>query len=93
MDFGVQMVVELKEGLADPQSRAIHESLPTMGWDNVDFLSVGKYFHFHVDAPDRDAAVEQATEMAERFLSNPVIERFDIRDVYVADAVPLETGE
>jgi phosphoribosylformylglycinamidine synthase len=89
MLFGVQMVVELKEGLADPQSRAILDALPAMGWDNVELMSVGKYFHFHVDVPDREAALEQAQEMGERFLTNPVIERFDIRDVYGADLTPL----
>ncbi len=92
MLFGVQLSVELKEGLADPQSRAILDSLPTLGWDNVRSLSAGKYFHFLVEAADREAALEQARDMASRLLSNPVIERFTIRDVYAADAVPLESG-
>ena len=76
------LILALYRQRRDP--RAILDALPTMGWDNVGFMSVGKYFHLHIDAPDLDAALEQAREMGERFLSNPVIERFDIRDAYVA---------
>jgi phosphoribosylformylglycinamidine synthase PurS subunit len=86
MLFGVKMVVELKEGLADPQGRAILDALPTLGWDNVELMSVGKYFRFHLDAPDEETARRQAREMGERFLSNPVIESFAIEDVYQAEA-------
>ena len=89
MLFGVKMVVELKTGLADPQGRAILDALPALGWDNVELMSVGKYFHFHLDAPSPDAAWKQAEDMGQRLLSNPVIETFTIEDVYGAEAVPL----
>jgi phosphoribosylformylglycinamidine synthase subunit PurS len=84
MLFGVRMLVELKEGLADPQGRAIMDALPAMGWDNVPWLTAGKSFHFHVEARDEAAVLRQANEMGERLLSNPVIERFTIQDVYAA---------
>jgi phosphoribosylformylglycinamidine synthase PurS subunit len=89
MLFRVRMLVELKEGLADPQCRAIMDALPAMGWDNVPWLTVGKTFHFHVEAADRDAAIRQASEMGERLLSNPVIETFTIEAVHEADVAPL----
>jgi phosphoribosylformylglycinamidine synthase len=91
MLFGVKMLVELKEGLADPQGRAIMDALPAMGWDNVPWLTAGKSFHFHIEVPDKDSAVRQANEMGERLLSNPVIERYTIQDVYRAGLTLVKT--
>jgi phosphoribosylformylglycinamidine synthase PurS subunit len=83
--FAVQMIVELRPGLADPQGRAILDALPALGWDNVPWLTAGKYFHFHVEAPDEPAARRQSEEMAKRLLANPVIERYEIQDVAPAN--------
>ncbi|HJP66392.1 MAG TPA: phosphoribosylformylglycinamidine synthase subunit PurS [Actinomycetota bacterium] len=81
MRFLVELVVSLKEGLLDPQGKAVEGALPALGWENVDHVRVGKYIRLVIEAPDRDAAIEQSRSMAERFLSNPVIEDFHVVDV------------
>jgi phosphoribosylformylglycinamidine synthase PurS subunit len=81
MTFLVELVVSLKEGLLDPQGKAVEGALPALGWENVEHVRVGKYIRLVIDAPDRDAAVEQTERMAERFLSNPVIEDFHVIEV------------
>jgi phosphoribosylformylglycinamidine synthase subunit PurS len=78
MKLRFEVVVSLKEGLADPQGKTIQESLPTLGWDNVSEVRVGKHLELVVEAEDEDAAREQVQEMSRRFLSNPVIEDFRI---------------
>jgi phosphoribosylformylglycinamidine synthase len=78
MKLRFEVVVSLKEGLADPQGKTIRESLPTLGWDNVSEVRVGKHIELVVEAEDEDAAREQVQEMSRRFLSNPVIEDFRI---------------
>jgi phosphoribosylformylglycinamidine synthase PurS subunit len=75
-----QVTVHLKEGLADPQGKAIEEAAPTMGWQGVSNVRVGKTIRFTVDAETSDAARTIAKEMAERLLSNPVIEEFWLFD-------------
>ena len=76
--FGIDVIVELKPGLLDPQGKAIESALPTLGWSNVSDVRVGKFIRLSIEAEDEESAVVQVKEMAERFLSNPVIEDFVI---------------
>ena len=80
----MQVVVTLKEGLLDPQGKTVEGALPTLGWENVSGVRVGKHIEMVVDATDEAAALRQASEMAERFLSNPVIENYRIDAVQPA---------
>ena len=70
MTFTFEVLVSLKPGLADPAGKAVMSALPTLGWTNVDAVHVGKHIEVSLDAPDE--------AMAERLLSNPVIEDFRI---------------
>ena len=81
MKFSIDVVVVLKEGLLDPQGKAIEGALPALGWENVTDVRVGKFIRLSIEAEDEDGAARQAEEMAERFLSNPVIEDFRVLDV------------
>jgi phosphoribosylformylglycinamidine synthase PurS subunit len=79
--FRAQVVVSLKDGLLDPQGKAVEGSLPALGWTNVSDVRIGRYVELDVEAIDQDAAVSQVQAMAERLLSNPVIETFRIVEV------------
>jgi phosphoribosylformylglycinamidine synthase PurS subunit len=79
--FRAQVVVSLNDGLLDPQGKAVEGSLPALGWTNVSDVRVGRYVELDVEAIDQDAAVSQVQAMAERLLSNPVIETFRIVEV------------
>jgi phosphoribosylformylglycinamidine synthase subunit PurS len=79
--FIAHVEISLKPGLLDPQGAAVEGALPALGWTNVAQVRVGKYVRLELEANDRDAAVSQVNEMAERLLSNPVIETFVIRDL------------
>lgn len=73
-----EVIISLKEGLLDPQGKAVEGSLPTLGWDNVSHVRVGKHVEMTVDADSEEAARAQVEEIATRVLSNPVIEVFHI---------------
>jgi phosphoribosylformylglycinamidine synthase subunit PurS len=73
-----EVLVSLKPGLSDPQGKAVEGSLPALGWTNVSDVKVGKHIRLTVDAADEATARAQAAEMAERLLSNPVIEDYRI---------------
>ncbi len=75
--FDVLVEVSLREGVADPQGATIERSLPTLGFEGVSDVRVGKAVRFHVDAPDRNEAMARVRELSDSFLSNPVIE--DVR--------------
>jgi len=87
--YRFELIVSLKEGLLDPQGKAVQEALPTLGWDNVPEVRVGKHIELLVESESRIQARSQVEEMARRFLSNPVIEDFVI---LVADTVPSAEG-
>lgn len=78
-----EVIVSLRPGLADPAGRAVEESLPTLGFDGVSGIRIGKHIELSVEATDVAAAQELARSVAEQVLSNPVIE--DVRVVPVGD--------
>jgi phosphoribosylformylglycinamidine synthase subunit PurS len=76
--YRFELIVSLKEGLLDPQGKAVQDALPSLGWSNVSEVRVGKHIELLVEAESRTEARAQVEEMARRFLSNPVIEYFVI---------------
>ncbi len=78
MKHRFQVTVTLKEGLANPEGKAIEDAAPTMGWNGVSEVRVGKHITFLVDAETSEEARRIAGEMAERLLSNPVIEDYSL---------------
>ncbi len=78
----VKIFVSLKEGVLDPQGKAVERSLHTLGYREVQDVRMGKYLEVHLNASSRKAAESRIREMCERLLSNPVIEdyRFEIQE-------------
>lgn len=74
MIFSVQVDVQLRPGIADPQGSTIERSLPTLGFEGIDGVRVGKSIRFRIEATDEAAARQRVEDLCERFLTNPVIE-------------------
>jgi phosphoribosylformylglycinamidine synthase PurS subunit len=74
MRFSVHVDVQLRPGIADPQGSTIERSLPTLGFDGISGVRVGKSIRFEITAADEDAARVEVEDLCHRFLSNPVIE-------------------
>jgi phosphoribosylformylglycinamidine synthase len=74
MRFAVQVEVRHKQGVADPQGATIERSLPTLGFDGIEHVSVGKSIRFEIEAADETAARAEVDDVVARFLTNPVIE-------------------
>lgn len=74
MNFDVEVTVRLRPGISDPQGATIERALPTLGFDGVSGVRVGKSIAFRLDTPDEAAAQAEAADMCARFLTNPVIE-------------------
>ena len=71
------VIVRLKPQVLDPQGETIRAALDTLGYD-VKEVRQGKYFELSLDAASRREAEAAAKEIAERVLSNPVLETFDV---------------
>ena len=85
MRFDVTVEVHLRPGIADPEGSTVERALPTLGFDGVSNVRVGKLITFELEADSPEQADQQAADMCQRFLTNPVIE--DAR-VAVAEVQP-----
>lgn len=72
------VTVMLKEGVLDPQGRAIGQALHTLGFGGVGEVRAGKVIELQLAGTDPDAARRDAEEMARRLLANTVIESFRV---------------
>lgn len=78
MRFSVVVEVTHKAGVADPQGATIERVLPTLGFEGVRDVSVGKLIRFVLDAADERAARADVDDLCHRFLTNPVIENSSV---------------
>jgi phosphoribosylformylglycinamidine synthase len=70
--------VMLKPEILDPQGKAVHGALPRLGVEGVRDVRQGKRFELEVDGELTEARLAQLHEVAEKLLSNPVIETFEV---------------
>lgn len=78
----VKIFVSLKNGVLDPQGKAIERSLHSLGYGEVQDVRVGKYLELEVEAVSHAAAELRIREMCDKLLANTVIEdyRFEIEN-------------
>ena len=68
----------LKNGVLDPQGKAIAHALGTLGFKGIEEVRVGKTIELVVSETDEGKAIQQAEEMAKNLLANLVIEDFHV---------------
>ena len=73
--------VTLKNGVLDPQGKAIMGSLGSLGFDGYDNVRQGKYFELNIDAASKSDAEAKVKDMCEKLLANTVIENYEIEIV------------
>ena len=66
--------VTLKNGVLDPQGKAIEHALKTLGFDNVDGVRQGKFLEIDLGNTDKAEAQSQVDDMCRKLLANTVIE-------------------
>ncbi len=70
--------VYLKEGVLDPQGKAVHHALGSLGYNSVTDVRIGKQIVLEIDESDKDVALSKLEKMAEELLANTVIENYTI---------------
>ncbi len=68
--------VTLKNGILDPQGKAIEHALETLGFSTAGNVRVGKYMEVEVKESDRGKAEAQVKSMCEKLLANTIIEEY-----------------
>lgn len=76
--YRLEVRVKPRPGLLDPQGKAIHHSLNSLGWDGVQDVRVGKAIYIDIDADSEATALDAADAMCRKLLANPVTEDFEV---------------
>lgn len=72
------VTVTYKNGILDPQGKAVEHSLHALGFDSVKEVRIGKYVEVELSESDPEKAESALNEMCKKLLSNPVTENFHI---------------
>ncbi|BAF69985.1 phosphoribosylformylglycinamidine synthase subunit PurS [Nitratiruptor sp. SB155-2] len=74
--------IYLKEGVLDPQGKAVHHALQQLGFRNVEDVRVGKQIVLQLSGTmSEEEAKKEVEQMCEKLLANTVIEDYDIEIV------------
>jgi len=74
----IKIIVTLKNGVLDPQGKAIQQTLNGMGFNEVKDVRQGKYFDIDINETDEAKAKSKVDEMCKKLLANLVIEDYKI---------------
>jgi phosphoribosylformylglycinamidine synthase subunit PurS len=70
-----RVLIRPKEGILDPQGKAVERALPALGFEGIGHVRVGRMVELEAEDPER------LEELCEKLLANPLIEDFEIESV------------
>ena len=74
----IKVIVTLKNGVLDPQGKAIQQTLNGMGFESIKEVRQGKYFDIEVNENEETKAKSKVEDMCKKLLANLVIEDYKI---------------
>ena len=76
-----RIAITLKQGVLDPQGKAIHTALSNYGFDGIKDVRQGKIIDMVLDAVSVDQATQDIQVMCQKLLANMVIEDYEILSI------------
>lgn len=73
----VKVKVLLKEGIFDPQGKAVHHAIRDLKYKGVEDVRIGKYIELTFENIEKKLIEQEAREICDKLLANPVMENFD----------------
>jgi phosphoribosylformylglycinamidine synthase len=70
-----RVLIRPKEGILDPQGKAVEQALPALGFEGIGHVRIGRMVELEADDP------EKLPELCEKLLANPLIEDFEIESL------------
>ncbi len=67
-----KVLIRPKEGILDPQGKAVERALPALGFEGVHDVRVGRLVELETDDPS------ELDDLCEKLLANPLIEDFEV---------------
>lgn len=69
-----RVLIRPKEGILDPQGKAVEKALPALGFEGIENVRVGRLVELETNDP------EQLEALCEKLLANPLVEDFEIEE-------------
>jgi phosphoribosylformylglycinamidine synthase PurS subunit len=73
-----RVTVTLKNGVLDPQGKAIEGALKSLGVDGIANVRQGKVFDIELETADRGQAEASLKAACEKLLANTIIENYNV---------------
>ncbi|MBN1840492.1 MAG: phosphoribosylformylglycinamidine synthase subunit PurS [Campylobacterales bacterium] len=70
--------IQLKNGVLDPQGKAVHHALSSLKFNEINEVRIGKQIILDIDENDKIKAEQRVTTMCDELLANTVIEDYTI---------------
>jgi phosphoribosylformylglycinamidine synthase len=67
-----RVLIRPKQGILDPQGKAVERALPALGFEGIHEVRVGRLVELEVDDPAK------LDSLSEKLLANPLIEDYEI---------------
>ncbi len=67
-----RVLIRPKEGILDPQGKAVERALPALGFEGVSEVRIGRMVELEADSPDA------LDDLCQKLLANPLIEDYEI---------------
>jgi len=78
----VRVLIRPKQGILDPQGKAVERALPALGFADVSGVHVGRLVELEAESTER------LPELCEKLLANPLIEDYEIQEIEAGDSTP-----
>ena len=76
--FAAQINVMPRAEISDPQGQTVERTLPSIGFEGITGVRVGKRITLTVEAPDEESARTIVSNASEKILANPIIEDYEL---------------
>jgi phosphoribosylformylglycinamidine synthase len=70
-----RVLIRPKEGILDPQGKAVEGALPALGFEGIGHVRVGRMVELEAEDPTR------LPELCEKLLANPLVEDYEIETI------------
>ncbi|EGK8010433.1 phosphoribosylformylglycinamidine synthase subunit PurS [Campylobacter lari] len=74
----VTVNITLKNGVLDPQGKAIEKALHSLDFNNIANVKTSKQISFDIACDDKEEALKQVDLICKELLANTVIEDYEI---------------
>lgn len=70
--------VVLKQGILDPQGKAVLHAIRDLGYGNIADVRIGKFIEIGIVPNKSQKVKEEVNEICKKLLANPIMENFEI---------------